>query len=182
LERLACAARQHFAGAAIALSGDNGAATAAALRAFWMDTPGGMGNIFLDEVRAGEGNAPLTALALARTPPQADIALYPVAWDVPSIGQVKPALWIVLVRDQESELRAIDSLGLLPPSCRIIAVVPASSFSAWDKRLAARRTPLFILLDWESAAEETAGAVDEEMLQRLAYAAHAMLYPRETSP
>ncbi len=182
LERLACAARRRFAGAAVALSGDDSAGTAAALRALWAAIPGATGTVFLDEARAGEGDAPSTTLALARTSPRADIALYPIAWDIPSIGQVKPALWIVLVRDQESELRAIDSLEILPPSCRIIAVVPTSSFSAWDKRLAARRTPLFILLDWESAAEETVGAVDEEILQRLAYAAHAMLYPRETSP
>lgn len=176
LERLARAARRRFAGAAVALSGDGAISSAAALRAYWMAIEGA-GAIFLDEARAGEAHA--TALALARTPPQADIALYPAAWDVLAIGQIKPALWIVLVTDQENELRALESLGILPSSCRIIAVAPRSSFAAWDKRLVARRTPLFILLDWESAAEETTGVLDEGILERLAYAAHDMLYPRE---
>lgn len=178
LVRLAHAARQRFSGSAVALSGNDSTATAAALRLLWMSIPCAAGTIFLDGERAGEGEAPSTALALVRTPPQADVALYPVVWNVSSIGQVKPALWIVLVRDQESELRAIDCLGLLSSACHIIAVVPASALSAWNKRLTARRTPLFILLDWESAAEE---ATDNEgMLERLAYAAHAMLYPQET--
>jgi hypothetical protein len=125
--------------------------------------------------RVPEKETLTAALALASTPPQADIALYPIARDVPSIGQVKPALWIVLVSDQESELRAIDSLGLLRPRA-IIAVVPASSLSIEPAPGGAAHT--IIPLDWESATEET---IDNEGMLSVWRTAHAMLYPQETS-
>jgi hypothetical protein len=184
LQRLARAARQRLDGAVLALSGEAMAKAAPALRACWTAIPGAVGGVFLDEEPAGEEDAPAMALALARTPPHGGMALYPVAWDIQALGLVQPSLWIVLVTDQESEARARGMLDGLPPACRIIAVVPAALSPAWNKRLVARHTPLFVLLDWESAlpsgeaAFSADGTLEPAMVEHLAQIAQSLLDPR----
>lgn len=184
LQRLARAARQRLDGAAVALSGESMAKAALALRTRWQSIPGAASGVFLDETQAGDESTPAMALALARTPPHGGMALYPVGWDMQALSLVQPSLWIVLVTDQESEARALGMLDGLPALCRIIAVVPAALSPAWNKRLVARRTPLFVLLDWESAlpSGEAAlladGALEPAMVEHLAQIAQSLLDPR----
>ena len=173
LEQLARTARQRFPGAVVAVSGDHDQVMAATLHRSWQELYGGApGTVFLDETGAAEVTpAPFSAtLALARTPPHAEVALYPVAWDRLAVGLVKPELWIAMVTDRDSALRAIGLLESLPAACKIIVALPSSALAAWDKRLMARRTSLFVLVETEADS-----AVSESFDYRLARAAHALI-------
>lgn len=169
LEQLARAARARFSGAAVAVSGAQDRLLASALQRSWQELYGdASGTVFLDDAGG------TTSLSLARTPPHADVALYPVAWDMLAAGQVRPALWIALVTDRDSALSAIGLLESLPAACKVIVALPSSAKKTWDQRLMARRTALFVLVDVEQDSE-----AGETFDQRLARAAHALVSPQK---
>lgn len=173
LVRLARSARRRFRGAVVAVSGARDRLIAATLHRDWQNLYGAApGGVFLDEAGIAEGNPPFfsAVLALARTPPHADVALHPVAWDVLAAGLIKPELWIAMVTDRDSALRAIGLLESLPAACKVIVALPSSALASWEKRLLARRTTLFTLVEIEDDS-----VVSERFDLRLARAAHALI-------
>ncbi|WP_052813311.1 hypothetical protein [Desulfonatronum thioautotrophicum] len=141
LERLARTARQRFQGLVVvfALAGEEslGQDLARVCTAMLQQDL----HVFSDHGLPLDGSASrslATALALARTPRDADLGLYCPGLDALSLGLLQPDVWVGVARTLEDEAWVIPLLRLASPDCKVFMGVAAGTAPLWRRRLQGR--------------------------------------------